>query len=223
MGLLLQGSSANIADIQFEGGSGNKTVTIPKEGGKLAVTDSPAFTGAPTAPTPIAGDNSNKIATTAYVDGKMVLSTAVTASGTAIDFTSIPSWVKRITVMLDGVSTNGSSNIQIQIGDTGGIENTGYFSTASSVSSAVQTSGSTTGYILSGNNASTFKYSGVFNLCLNSLHKWNASGIHTQTTIQTAYCAGSKILSAPLNRIRITTVNGTDTFDSGQINIMYEG
>lgn len=163
------------------------------------------------------------LATTAYVDGKMVLSTAVTASGTAIDFTSIPSWAKRITVMLDGVSTNGSSNIQIQIGDTGGIENTGYFSTASSVSSAVQTSGSTTGYILSGNNTSTFNYSGVFNLCLNSLNKWNASGIHTQTTIQTAYCAGSKILSATLDRIRITTVNGTDTFDSGTINIMYEG
>ena len=183
----------------------------------------PAFTN-PTATTQTAGDNSTKLATTAYVDGKMVLGTAVAStSGTAIDFTGIPSWVKRITVMFDRVSTNGSSNIQIQIGDTGGIENTGYFSTASSVSSAVQSSGSTTGYIISGNNDSGNSHTGVFNLCLNSLNKWNATGIHTQTTIQTAYCAGSKTLSGTLNRIRITTVNGTDTFDAGSINILYEG
>ena len=184
----------------------------------------PAFTGTPTAPTPTTGDNSTKVATTAYVDGKMVRATAVNStSGTSIDFTGIPSWVKRITVMFDGVSTNGSSNIQIQIGGTGGIENTGYSSTASSVSSAVQSNGSTTGYIISGNNDSGNSHTGVFNLCLNSLNKWNATGIHTQTTIQTAYCAGSKTLSATLNRIRITTVNGTDSFDAGSINIMYEG
>ncbi len=34
---------------------------------------------------------------------------------------------------------------------------------------------------------------------------------------------GGKTLSAILDRIRLTTVNGTDTFDAGQINIMYEG
>lgn len=208
--LTIQNPDTNNADIVINGST-------------IASTVSPTFTGTPTAPTPTTGDNSTKIATTAYVDGKMVLGTVVTASGTAINFSNIPSWIKRITVMLDGVSTNGSSNIQIQIGDTGGIENTGYFSTASSVSSAVQTSGSTTGYILSGNNESGNSHTGVFNLCLNSLNKWNATGIHTQTTIQTAYCAGSKTLSGTLDRVRITTVNGTDTFDAGSINIMYEG
>jgi hypothetical protein len=35
--------------------------------------------------------------------------------------------------------------------------------------------------------------------------------------------AGSVTLSATLDRIRITTVNGTDTFDAGSINIAYEG
>ena len=183
----------------------------------------PAFTN-PTATTQTAQDNSTKVATTAYVDGKMVLGTAVNStSGTSIDFTGIPSWAKKITVMFSGVSTNGSSNIQIQIGDTGGIENTGYSSTASSVSSAVQSNGSTTGYIISGNNDSGNSHTGVFNLCLMDLNKWNASGTHTQTNIQTAYCAGSKTLSTTLDRIRITTVNGTDTFDAGSINILYEG
>lgn len=107
---------------------------------------------------------------------KWLSTAAATASGTAIDFTSIPSWAKRITVMLDGVSTNGSqhTNTNREILEKG--ENTGYFSTASSVSSAVQTSGSTTD-IFFRNNTSTFNYSGVFNLCLNSLNKWNASGV----------------------------------------------
>jgi len=45
-------------------------------------------------------------------------------SGTSIDFTGIPSWVKRITVMFDVVSTNGSAIILIQLGDSGGIETT---------------------------------------------------------------------------------------------------
>jgi hypothetical protein len=35
--------------------------------------------------------------------------------------------------------------------------------------------------------------------------------------------SGSKTLAGTLDRIRITTVNGTDTFDAGQINILYEG
>jgi hypothetical protein len=43
-------------------------------------------------------------------------------SGTSIDFTSIPLWVKRITVMFAGVSTNGTSPFLVQLGDAGGIE-----------------------------------------------------------------------------------------------------
>jgi hypothetical protein len=33
---------------------------------------------------------------------------------------------------------------------------------------------------------------------------------------------GSVTLSGTLDRVRITTVNGTDTFDAGTINILYE-
>lgn len=32
-----------------------------------------------------------------------------------------------------------------------------------------------------------------------------------------------KTLSATLDRVRLTTVNGTDTFDAGLVNIIYEG
>jgi len=60
---------------------------------------------------------------TGIVTGVIVSGTAVAStSGTSIDFTSIPSWVKRVTVMFAGVSTNGTGSYLIQIGDSGGIE-----------------------------------------------------------------------------------------------------
>jgi len=62
-------------------------------------------------------------------------------SGTSIDFTSIPSGVKRITVMFNGVSTSGTSNTQVQIG-SGSVETSGYSSSAGySTSYTTATSG----------------------------------------------------------------------------------
>lgn len=225
MGLLLQGSSSNIADIQFEGGSGNKAVTIPKEGGKLAVTDSPTFTGTPTAPTPTAGDNSTKVATTAYVDGKMVRGTAVTASGTSIDFTGIPSWVKRITVMLDVVSTNGSSPVQVQLGDSGGVETSGYVAVAGAYPSSPSSSAFTTGFGLIDlpSGAASYFYNGFLDFVNISNTSWVCSATIQINPTGASTVAGSKTLSGTLDRVRITTVNGTDAFDAGSINIMYEG
>lgn len=179
------------------------------------------FTSSPIVPTPTAGDNSTKVATTAYVDGKMVRGTAVNStSGTSIDFTGIPNWIKRITVMFNGVSTNGSSNIQIQLGSTT-IQTTSYSSVSHTSSSAVS---STTGLLISYNNSSTYTFTGGCAIELLTgntyIQKGNvANPIATRVDIS----AGSVTLSGVLDRIRITTVNGTDTFDAGSINIIYEG
>jgi hypothetical protein len=94
--------------------SGSISLTVPSVAGTNTVTI-PAVTGTAV----ISGQNS------AITAGTAVAST----SGTSIDFTSIPSWVKRITVMIAGVSTNGSSIIQIQLGDSGGVETSGYTGT----------------------------------------------------------------------------------------------
>ena len=60
---------------------------------------------------------------------KLTLATAQnTTSGTAIDFTGIPSWAKQITIAFDGVSTTGVNGYLVQIGTSGGIETTGYAS-----------------------------------------------------------------------------------------------
>lgn len=143
-------------------------------------------------------------------------------SGTSIDFTGIPSWVKRVTVMFNGVSTNGSSNYLIQLGDSGGIEATGYAASGSGMDSTVATSTYTTGFGIRAGNASN-SLSGHAVITLESSNSWICSGVMSSALGLLLILAGSKSLSGTLDRIRITTINGTDTFDAGTINILYEG
>lgn len=152
--------------------------------------------------------------------------TAVNASGTSIDFTGIPSWVKRITVMFNGVSTNGTSNIIIQLGDNGGIETTGYLGSTSGATTGVSTVTFTTGFGVCVVITAASILNGVASISLldSSTNTW-AFGATTglSNLTQSHFGGGAKPLSAKLDRIRITTVNGTDTFDAGSINILYEG
>ena len=167
-----------------------------------------------------AGADSVTFNATAY---PLISGTSVSATGTSIDFTGIPSWVKRITVMFNGVSTNGTSNVQIQIGDSGGIETTGYVAQSSNVyglNSCNQVS-STTGFVTNVTNASSLR-SGSFIITNISGNIWVSSHALGESLGGAAYGGGGKTLSATLDRIRITTVNGTDTFDAGSINILYE-
>jgi hypothetical protein len=145
--------------------------------------------------------------------------TAVTASGTSVDFTSIPSWVKRITVMFNGVSTSGTSNYLIQLGDSGGVENTGY-SSGSSYSAA--DAFSTAGYLALFAVSASLTYAGCFQLTNVNGNTWVISGNITNSSTAVWSSAGTKTLSDVLTQVRITTVNGTDTFDAGSINILYE-
>jgi hypothetical protein len=157
----------------------------------------------------------------ALVSGTSVAST----SGTSIDFTSIPSWVKRITVMFSGVSTSGTSNPLIQIGDSGGIENTSYVAQSVVMLNAGASVGAayTTGFGAVSGSASN-SVTGIFQICLVTGNTWVFGGWHTQgaATATTGSSSGNKTLSDTLTQVRITTVNGTDTFDAGTINILYE-
>lgn len=145
-------------------------------------------------------------------------------SGTSIDFTSIPSWVKRITIALNGVSTNGSSTLQVQIGSSsGGIETTGYASQASTFNNTPGGTGFTSGFALTSIEAATYVWSGIIQLVNVSGNIWVTSGtIMTNTANSTSIFAGNKTISSTLDRVRLTTINGTDTFDAGSINIIYE-
>jgi hypothetical protein len=143
-------------------------------------------------------------------------------SGTSIDFTSIPSWVKRITVMFNGVSTNGTSNLLIQIG-AGSITATGYASAASGMDSGVASSTYTTGFgIRVGAAAAVSSGSMILNLI--SSNVWSSNHTVVNSNSASSFIGGGSItLGGTLDRVRITTVNGTDTFDAGSVNILYEG
>lgn len=161
----------------------------------------------------------------AFYDG-LQRGTAVTASGTSVDFTGIPSWVKRVTVMYDGVSTNGTSVPIIQLGDSGGIETTGYLVyVMTSQGASLATSSYTTGYPLDQGNGAAFLHYGAITFTNISANSWVGTitaGSNNSGNFRATTGGGSKTLSATLDRIRITTVNGTDTFDAGTINIIYE-
>jgi hypothetical protein len=141
-------------------------------------------------------------------------------SGTSIDFTGIPSWVKRITVMFAGVSTSGTSNLQIQIG-SGSVTTSGYASETDQAGTGLN---ATSGFLLTRSLAATTLCSGVATLSLIGSNSWVVFGTLGQTNNSTgSFFAGSSgVLGGALDRVRITTVNGTDTFDAGSINILYE-
>jgi hypothetical protein len=158
---------------------------------------------------------------TAITAGTSVAST----SGTSIDFTGIPSWVKRVTVMFDGVSTNGSSSYLVQLGDSGGIETTGYAGCSVAAGNASTSTGNifTTGIGIASGNAANVIHGCIFISLLGS-DLWVSSGSYGFSNTAFAGSTGSsKTLSGTLDQVRITTVNGTDTFDAGSINILYEG
>ena len=156
-----------------------------------------------------------------YQGGTITSGTAVAStSGTSIDFTSIPSWVKRITVMFSGVSTNGSSLKLVQIG-SGSVTSTGYVSQSTFSGAVSNTFTSTSGFIIDSGSATEFN-SGQCVISLVSSNTYICSLVVTTYSGGMVTGAGTVTLSGTLDRVRITTVNGTDTFDAGSINILYE-
>ncbi len=144
----------------------------------------------------------------------------VTTSGTFIDF-SIPSGVKKITIMFNGVSTNGTSLMLIQLSSGGTVSTSGYLSGAGSRTAEI---GTTQGIVLAPVNpaASSFNGNVFLNVLDSAAFKWVSSGIHTRDDGFAASNGGNKTLTGVLDKIRLTTVNGTDVFDAGSINISWE-
>ena len=144
-------------------------------------------------------------------------------SGTSITFTGIPSGVKRITVMFNGVSTSGTSVVLVQVG-AGSVTTSGYTSNAYSTGSAnsIGQANYTTGFGLANSGNAAWTISGTLTLTLLSANIWTETHTITPTSSNISGGAGLISLSGTLDRVVVTTVNGTDTFDAGSINILYE-
>lgn len=177
-------------------------------------------------------DGSNGISSPDYeVDGvtgqiyPIVRGTAVAStSGTSIDFTSIPSWVRRVTVMLQGVSTNGTSNMLVQIG-SGSVTTSGYNSAGAGCisGSSPLVAASAAGFLMVSDTATDVKNGLLTIAAMGSNVYVESHAMGGDSTRDVCFWGGGSVtLSGVLDRVRITTVNGTDTFDAGSINIIYE-
>lgn len=191
------------------GGAGNLILTPSGSVGSDVTVTVPAVTG------------------TVLIPGQaspIVSGTAVSATGTSIDFTGIPSWVKRITVAYASLSTNGGSALIVQLGDSGGIETTGYLGSGVFSGPSTGSGNSTVGLLLSGgSSAGSVSFHGSMIITKLTGNTWCSMCVSGQSdSSYAAYAGGSKALSDTLDRIRITTGNGTDSYDAGTINILYE-
>jgi hypothetical protein len=211
MSLRLNGSTSGYTELDAGAVAGNNTIKMPTANGSAyQVLRNGATAG-----------------TTEFAD-KIVSGTAVAStSGTSIDFTGIPSWVKRVTVMFNRISTSGTSQILLQLG-AGSIATTNYSTRVTAINGANQTNanvmGNAFGVTSSGNSAAANIISGQIILSLFGSNSWCGCGStmdNTSASVQWVQ-AGDVALTGTLDRVRITTVNGTDTFDAGTINILYE-
>ena len=148
-----------------------------------------------------------------------------TTSGTSWDFT-IPAWATNIIVMVNAFSTNGTSIPIIQIGDSGGIETSGYLGTVTNLSTGgISAANHNTGFAFNVAHTGTGVYTGRIHLSLlnASTFNWSCSGALGRTDVATTMqlLAGNKLLSAALTTVRLTTVNGTDAGDAGSVNVLY--
>ena len=195
MPIRLNGSTSGFTELSAPAVAGNNSITFPTTSGTAVVN----------------GANS------AIVSGTAIAST----SGTSIDFTGIPSWAKRVTVMFSGVSTSSTSPVLIQLGagsvETSGYNSTGMYGQATSMAHTTSTAG-----FISYTYATADVKSGIIQLATLGANTWVASGWLKISTTQSTSCMGDKTLSGTLDRVRITTVNGTDTFDAGSINLLWE-
>jgi hypothetical protein len=149
-------------------------------------------------------------------------------SGTSIDFTGIPSWVDRVTVMFSGVSTNGTSEVTLQLGTSGGFVTSGYLGTALTVTTGgtTGTSNLSSGFLVrmgttAGTAAAVRHGHAVFTLL--GSNTWVCSlNIGLSNNEYLATTAGSIALGGALTQVRVTTAGGANTFDAGTINILYE-
>ena len=195
--------------------------------------DAPAVAGSNTLVLPTGAGSAYQVVRNGATAGsleftdKIVSGTAQNStSGTSIDFTGIPSWVKRVTVMFGGTSSNGSSNWQVRLGTSAGVVSTGYLGSSSYSGGVNATAGlnSTTGLLfIIGGSAQIIHGSVTFNLLNSSTNYWIGQGVLGDSSQAYTFSAAASVtLPGTLDRVRITTVNGTDTFDAGSINILTE-
>ena len=167
--------------------------------------------------------------------GITTVSTLATTSGASVDFTSIPAGTVAIDVIFSKCSLSIGGNIVLQLGDSGGIETSGYLNScvihSSGSGGATQDSTAWIQLVHSNIGGASSSHPGIVSLRLvnPATHTWIASGqilnllsgALSNYSIQTT--TAFKSLSAALTTIRLTNTNtgAGCVFDEGEATIQY--
>lgn len=172
----------------------------------------------------VAGSTTQSLVAVSGTLAPIVSGTTITLTNqTAPDFTGIPSWVKRITVMFNGVGVSSTGNLLVQLGDSGGYETTGYASSMTYIVNATAaTSNVSTGFLAGNGGSSGFRYSGALTLTTLGSNVWvGTCNFNDNVSTRTFLGSGSKTLSDTLTSLRLF-IDGTQQFNAGTVNILYE-
>jgi len=142
-----------------------------------------------------------------------------TTSGSSVTFSSIPTGVSLIHLVFNGVSTDNTAGLSVQLGDSGGIETSGYISTSSRLKDSSPNHGSSTAEFKLDLSLASHLCSGVMTLMrVNASHAWISAFVGKVSTISAQLQGGSKTLSGELTQISITS---TGNLDAGSAQILY--
>jgi hypothetical protein len=222
--VVFEGATSDAFELTLTPGdpTADRTVTLPDATTTLVGTDATQTLSNKTLVAPALGTPTSGVLTNCT---NSTISGAVqsTASGTAFDFNSLPTGIKRITISFSNVSLSGSDDIIVQIGDSGGLETSGYVSACGVFENASQGVASSSSGFLVAVGGSTRAFSGTVILTLvdSAAFSWASSVAGKITSGLVLVGGGDKALTAELDRVRITR-SGTDTFDSGSVNILYD-
>ena len=201
MALVIKGSSSGQVTVDVPAAAGTNTLTIPAETGGVLTT----------------------VSTSTNVIPTINLGTTVaTTSGTAVDFTSIPSGVKRISMMFNQVSCNGTTPRLIQIGTSSGLVTSGYISSGAFAGAGMAGLTSTAGFLCGNGGATADKTVGIATIQTLGSNVWAMSTTNGDGSASyVKFGGGSITLGAVLDRVRLSTTSSA-TFDHGSVNISWE-
>lgn len=158
--------------------------------------------------------------------GFTLMTPVATTSGTSHTFGSIPSGVTMIIMSWNGVQMANSptgGTLDITIGDSGGIETSGYVSIRGEIDTTPNMQIVTNSFSMKQVGANNYTFSGHMVLCLESAaaFTWTANGFAAIGSVETlSGTAGVKSLSAELTQIKMGN-SGGQAFSAGEVSVQY--